>query len=209
MAKLEALLNDLANLDAQHDLDGMRRVRELIIDEHPGTDAAVEALYKLGLDQLFRERNVEAAVAKFEDAAKRKHPFWSAAARTSLGLCLYHQKRVQKALFELRKVAHPDEPNAHSVTALAFIENICVAEGQVEDAKRARKERIGQLEALAAQARDHHRTSERAYYLYSLGMALRDHGEQARARAVLEEARDLGPDAVGHDLFRSISSALV
>ncbi|MEL6546937.1 MAG: hypothetical protein AAFQ82_20085, partial [Myxococcota bacterium] len=62
MADLESLLNDLANLDAQHDLDGLRKVRQQIIDEHPDTEAAVEASYKVGLDHLFRERDLDAAV---------------------------------------------------------------------------------------------------------------------------------------------------
>src|SRR5688572_24085030 len=111
MANLEALLNDLANLDAQHDLEGMRRIRQQIVSEHPESDAAVESMYKLGLDFLFRQRDLMAATESFSEAAKRKHPFWSNAARTSLGLCLYHQKRLQKALFELRRVAYPDVPN--------------------------------------------------------------------------------------------------
>src|SRR3954471_23148803 len=101
MSDLQSLLGELNALDAQHDYDGLRRVREQIVAEHPESDAAVEALYKIGLDLLFRERKLEAAVEKFDEAAKRKQPFWSAAARTSLGLCYYHQRRTQKALFEL------------------------------------------------------------------------------------------------------------
>ena len=102
MPKLDDLLSDLANFDAQHDLQGLRKTRETIVSEHPDSEAAVEAMYKIGLDHLFRERDLVAAVARFEEASKRKHPFWSAAARTSLGLCYYHQGRGQKALLELR-----------------------------------------------------------------------------------------------------------
>jgi len=208
MADLESLLNDLANLDAQHDLEGMRRVRVQIVEEHPASEAAVEALYKLGLDLLFHERNLAGAVEKFEEAAKRKHPFWSAAARTSMGLCYYHQGRLQKALFELRRVAYPQEPSAHSVTALAFLESIFVQDGQRDEVKRVRKDRISQLETLVAAAREAGQTTERGYYLFMLGLALKDAGEDARAKAVLEDAKGYGPDVLGADLYRSIIDAI-
>lgn len=208
MANLESLLNDLANLDAQHDLEGMRRIREQIVDEHPESEAAVEALYKIGLDALFRGRDLGAAVEKFEEAAKRKHPFWSAAARTSLGLCYYHQKRTQKALFELRRVAYPEKPSAHSVTALAFLEQIFEAEGKGEEAKRVRKDRVSQLELLIQEAREQGLAQERGFHLFTLGLALKDQGETARATAVLEEAKALGPQVLGADLYRSVLEAL-
>lgn len=207
MAGLESLLNDLANLDAQHDLEGMRRVRQQIVDEHPDSDAAVEAMYKLGLDLLFRERNLTAATERFEEAAKRRHPFWSSAARTSLGLCLYHQGRLQKALFELRRVAYPQEPNTHSVTALSFLETIFSQEGQRDEVKRVRKDRIGQLEHLVRVAREQQQPTERGYYLYMLGLALKDAGEDVRAKAVLDEAKSHGPEALGADLYRSVVEA--
>lgn len=208
MADLESLLNDLANLDAKTDLDGLRRVREQIIDEHPDSVAAVEAAYKVGLDLLFRERDLDGAVARFESAAKRKHPFWSAAARTSLGLCYFHQGRKQKALFELRRVAYPETPTSHSVTALAFIENIADADGGPDEARRIRKDRIKQLEQLVEISREAHQAHDRGFYLFSLGQALKDQGDPEQARAVLEEAQALGPDVLGADLFRSVVSAL-
>ncbi len=208
MAKLDALLSDLANFDAQQDLGGLRQVRQQIVTEFPDSDAAVEALYKIGLDLLFRERNLAAAVEKFESASKRKHPYWSAAARTSLGLCYYHQKRLQKALFELRKVAYPERPTPHSVTALAFIENIFAMEGNADELKRARKDRIAQLEQLVAGARGSAHAAERGYYLYSLGVALKDHGDDAGARSVLDEAKALGPQVLGAELFRSVAELL-
>lgn len=208
MAKLESLLNDLANLDAQHDLEGMRRIREQIVDEHPDSEAAVEAIYKIGLDLLFRERHLGAAVEKFAEAAKLKHPFWSAAARTSFGLCLYHQRRVQKALFELRKVAYPEQATVHSVTALAFMEQIFADEGQPDEVTRVRKDRISQLETLITEAREAGRAQERGFHLYILGLALKDHGEEGRGQAVLDEAQGLGPDVLGADLFRAVVEAL-
>jgi tetratricopeptide (TPR) repeat protein len=208
MAGLESLLNDIANLDAQHDLDGLRRIREQIVAEHPDSDAAVEAQYKIGLDLLFRQRDLAGAVAKFEVAAQHKHPYWSAAARTSAALCYYHQKRTQKAVFELRKVAYPEEPNAHSVTALAFLETIFANEGQRDEVRRVRRDRVGQLEELARLSRERNLLSDRGYYLYLLGLALRDQGEDGRANALLEDVKNLGPEILGADLYRSVLEAL-
>ena len=209
MSDLQSLLKELATLDAQHDLDGLRRVRELIILEHPDSDACTEALYKVGLDLLFRERKLDLAVEKFEEASKQKHAFWSAAARTSLGLCYYHQRRTQKALFELRKVAYAKTANVHSVTALAFIENIFETEGKSDEAARVRKDRIGQLEQVIAANRDAKAdAAERGYHLYQLGLALKDHDEPERATGALEEAKTLGPQVLGADLYRSVVDAL-
>ncbi len=47
MPKLDDLLSDLANFDAQHDLQGLRKTRETIVAEHPDSEAAVEAMYKI------------------------------------------------------------------------------------------------------------------------------------------------------------------
>lgn len=208
MPGLESLLNDLANLDAQHDLDGLRRVREQIVAEHPDSDAASESTYKLGLDALFRRRDLQAAVDAFTQAAGRKHPYWSAAARTSLGLCLYHQKRTQKALFELRRVAFPETPTPHSVTALTFLEAIFSHEGNRDEVKRTRRERIRQLQVLIAANRGSHGDAkERGYNLFQLGLALRDQGEAHPAAEALQQAKALGPDVLGADLYRSIVDA--
>lgn len=208
MADLESLLNDLANLDAQNDFDAIRKVREAIIDEHPESAEAVEAMYKLGLDFLFRQRDLQSAMESFGAAAKKKHPYWSAAARISLGLCLYRQKRTQKALFELRRVAYPENPNSHSVTALTFLENIYIDEGNIEEAGKVRKDRIAQLEKLV-QAHKSGGTEggQRGYFLYQLGLAYRDHGDDKNARAALEEAKGLGPDILGAELYGSVVEA--
>lgn len=207
MAQLDALLSELANFDAQHDLAGLRRVREQIVSEHPQSEAAAEALYKIGLDLLFRERRLSDAMSNFDDAAKRKVAFWSDAARTSLGLCLFHQHRPQKALLELRKVAYQDKPSAHTVTALSFIEIVYEAEANKDEAKRARKDRMAQLERLAA-GPDGDDASQRAYFLYLLGLACRDQGDDARATSALTEAKALGPDVLGAELYRSVIEAL-
>lgn len=209
MADLKSLLGELATLDAAHDFNGLRRVRELIVAEFPESDEATEALYKVGLDMLFRERKLDAAVEQFAEAAKRKQPFWSAAARTSLGLCYYHQRRTQKALFELRKVGYAKTPNVHSVTALAFIENIFHTEGNEEEAARVRKDRIAQLEQVIQLNRDGKgNMAERGYHLYQLGLALKDHDEPERSKGALEEAMNIGPQVLGVELYRSVVEAL-
>lgn len=207
MSQLDALVLRLRELDAKADLDGLRQTREQIVAQHPDSDAAVEALYKLGLDLLFRERKLDEAVSRFEDAARRKTPFWSDAARVSLGLCLFHQRRTQKALLELRKVGYPSEPNAHSVTALAFIETIYESENKPDEVTRARKDRIAQLEQLARPGSTA-TPPERGHYLYLLGLACRDQGDDARAVKALEQARALGPSVLGAELFRAVGEAL-
>ncbi len=207
MAQLDALLSELANFDAQHDLDGLRRVREQIAAEHAASEAAIEALYKIGLDLLFRERKLDEAVTKFEQAAKRKSPFWSEAARTSLGLCYFHQHKVQKALLELRKVGYTETPTAHSVTALTFIETIYESENKTDEVKRVRKDRIAQLERLA-HPHAGGAPGERGYFLFQLGLACRDHGDDQQATLALNEAKTLGPEVLGADLYRAVIAAL-
>ena len=207
-SRLEDLLNDLANLDAQQDVAELRRVRELIINEHSDSEAATEALYRLGLDLLFRDRNVAQALHYFEEATKQKRPYWSDAARTSMALCMYHQGRSQKAYFELRKVAYQSKPNQHSVTALGFLETLLHGEGNYNEVKRVRKDRIVQLEKLVESSREANDAAARGYFLWLLGQALQDQGEQERAKSVLQQAKQLGPDALGADLYQSVAAAL-
>jgi tetratricopeptide (TPR) repeat protein len=206
MSDLESLKQQLVTFDKAHDLDGLRRVRESIVAEFPDSEDAAEALYKIGLDLLFRSRELDKAVDHFAQAAKRKHVFWSNAARTSLGLCYYHQRKNQKALFELRKVAYQEIPTSHTVTALAFIETIFENEGQLDEVKRVRKERITQLEKLVQEASS--QPKQTGFYLYTLGVALRDDGNKARADETLKRAKAIGEATLGTDLYKSILDAL-
>ena len=151
---LDGLLEERADLSDSGDFDRLRAIREKLIEHHEDSEHAVEAIYRVGLDKLFRERNFPGALEFFEQAAKRKHPYWSAAARPSMGICLYHQGRKQKAILELRKVGFVENPSEHSVASLAFIETIFLNEGEVEDVVRTRKERIKQLEKLIKAARE-------------------------------------------------------
>lgn len=208
MQNLESLLNDLANFDAQHDLEGLKRVRQDIVAHFPDSDAAVEATYKLGLDLLFRDRDLDGAVVQFTAASKRKHPYWSAASRTSLALCYYHQQRTQKALLELRKVGYVDTPTAHSVTALAFLENILATMGHTSEMQQVRKDRMNQLRTLIAACREHgEQQQELGFYLFHLALAHADNKEDDRKAELLAEAKAIGRDKLGADLYRSIVDA--
>lgn len=207
MTELTTLVNKLASLEESSDLGGLRQLREEIVEQYPDSEAAVEAEYRLGLDLLFHARDLDAAIERFAQAAQKKHPFWSAAARTSLGLCFFRQGKSQKALFELRKVAYPEQPTSHSVSALTFIEDIAEIEGDAEEVMRVRNERIKQTRSLVESGRNKD-PSERGYYLYSLGVALQDRGDHEEARTVLEDAKNLGPDGLGADLYRDVVALL-
>ena len=203
MAELEGLLKQLADQEAAGDTEGMWKTRERIFAQHPDTEEAVEAQYKAGLHCLFHVRDMNQAVEHFQAAAKKKHPYWSLAARTSLGICLFHQGRAQKALFELRRVGFTETPNDHSVTALAFMETIHGVDGQMDELGRVRAERIKQLRALIAESRTT-KDQNLGQHLFSLATALVDDGDLDSARASLEEAKQLGPDVLGAELYSAV-----
>lgn len=210
MSQISDLLGELAAAENNKDLAGMRAIRERIVAADGTCVEAAEALYKIGIDALFRERDIEGSIGHLEQAAKLAHAYWAAAARTSLGLCYYHQKRLQKALFELRKVGYVREPSVHSVTALSFIENIHLSENNRAEAQRVRRDRVVQLEEMLSAGRSSTvRGQERGHYLHQLGLALLDMRERDRARVALEEARGLGAQVLGHELMQSIQQALL
>jgi tetratricopeptide (TPR) repeat protein len=184
----------------------MRRVRERLVSEHPQSDAAAEAHYKVGLDAMFRERDLVTALAQFKLAVARKHAFWSAAARTSLALCHYHQNKTQKALFELRKVALVDAPNVHSVTALSFMETIFANAGNLEEVSRNRQERIKQLEKLLAQPGVS--PQDQGHFLVQLAEAHELERNFSEAKGFYQRAQALGPDKLGADRYRAVVDAM-
>lgn len=203
MAELEGLLKQLAEQEAAGDTEGMWKTRESIFGEYPNTDEAVEAQYKAGLHCLFHIRDLGKAVEYFQAAAKKKHPYWSLAARTSLGICLFHQGRGQKALFELRRVGFTDTPNDHSVTALAFMETIHGVDGEMEELGRVRTERVKQLRALIDASRAT-KDQSLGQHLFSLATALVDEGDLEGAQTCLNEAKQLGPDILGAELYSAV-----
>jgi tetratricopeptide (TPR) repeat protein len=207
MANLEALLNDLANFDAENDYDGLRRIREQIVALFPESPHAPEAQYKLGLDLLFRNRDVTGACECFKSAIKFKHPLWSAAARISYSLCLFHQGDQQKALLELRKVAYPDEPTPHSVTALTFLDALMDGVATKEEVERVRRDRASQLKKLIKKIGSDDPPA-RAYYLHLLGLDALRENKVTEARTYFDEALALGKDRIGADLFDAIGSSM-
>jgi len=205
MADLEGLLKELAEQEAAGDVEGMWKTRQVIVAEFSNTTEAVEAAYKVGLHCLFHLRDLEQAVTHFQAAAKQKHPYWSLAARTSLGICLFHQGRGQKALFELRRVGFTESPSDHSVTALAFMETIHAAEAEKDELTRVRTERIKQLKSLIDQCRPN-KDQTLGQHLFSLATAWVDEGDLKSAKDCLDEAKALGPDVLGADLFSAVAN---
>ena len=205
MSDLTELKAELDRLEGDKDYAGMVALRERIVAEHPDTEDAVEATYKIGLHNLFYERELAKATERFEQAAKKKHPYWSAAARTSLGICYYHQGRGQKALFELRRVGYADVATQHSITALSFMETIHANEAEEDEVKRVRQERIKQLRQLIETLRSDP-SADLGQYLFSLAAALHDEDERAEAKAMLDEAGALGPDVLGAELYQAVVS---
>ena len=203
MADLEGLLKELAEQDLAGDVEGMWKTRQAIVAGFPDKEEAVEARYKVGLHYLFHLRDFDQAVTHFQQAATQKHPYWSLAARTSLGICLFHQGRGQKALFELRRVGFTENPNDHSVTALAFMETIHGVDGEMEELERVRTERIKQLRQLI-EAQRTARDQNFGQHLFSLATALVDAGDLTGATACLEEAKELGPDILGASLYSAV-----
>ena len=203
---LDELTRRLSAVEAEANHAEAYAVRQLIAQDYPTSEAATCARYKMGLDRLFRGRDLAEAAQLFEEAAGDGHAFWSAAARTSLGLCLVRMGRAQKGMLELRKVGFAPEPSQHSAAALGFMEAICLEGGQDEEALRVRKERIRQLEVLVARG-DSAPAGEVGLHLYQLAMALRDQGEMARAREVLAQGIELGATRLGDGLFTMLSEA--
>lgn len=203
---LQELAERVVQALAADDFDAARDARRDIVGGFPDSDEAAEAYYRLGVDALFRARDVVAAMALFEQGAARRHAYWSAAARTSLALCYAQQKRRQKALFELRKVALVKDPSPHSVAALTWMETLCAEDGEAEEAAKARTLRIAQLRLLVEQKNCS--PADRGGYLYQLGSALLDAGEKAEGRKTLLAARALGPQVLGQNVAQGVAEAL-
>ena len=95
-----------------------------------------------------------------------------------------------------------------SLVAVADTGAIGTAADTLRLSHPALSRRIKQLEELVELSREASHASERGFYLFSLGLALKAQGDDDGARTVLQEAQSLGPDVLGADLFRSVVSAL-
>lgn len=206
MPDMDTLLEQIATCEAQSDHDGARAAREALVAEHPDSEAVAEAAYKLGLDDLFRRRDLDAAVQRFKAAVDTKHPYWSKVARVSQGLGLLQQGRRQKAMFELSKVGHSTPPSMHSVTALTLAEQILRDIGNTEEAQRTRDQRIKQLRTLCAETTTE--VADLAVFKAQLGLALVDSRGAGEALGWLEQAERAGADALGESLWAQVGRAL-
>lgn len=208
MATLDELVARLEAFEAKGDHDGAGSVRRAIVAEYPEHGQAACAQYKLGLDRLFRGRDLQAAATLFEEAAAHGDAFWSAAARVSLGLCLVRLGKAQHGLLELRRVGYGEPATVHSVTALGFIEALMADEGKADEVQRVRRDRIRQLEGLVeAQRQQSLPAGSAGFALLHLALALRDEGEAGRAADLLAQARGLGRQALGEEMWAQLAQA--
>ncbi len=180
--------------------------RSALVEAYPDAEESAEAAYKLGLHHLFHGRDLPIAVRCFEQAVAVKASYWSDAARTSLGLCYYHQGEHAKALLELRRVGYAVDVSAHSVTAMAFLENILETGGQHDEAVRVRKDRMHQLRKLIHTAELEGNGSEQGFYLYQLAISLLDQGDEEKAEQIIDQALDLGKEVLGAELQKNLEA---
>ncbi len=187
MATLEALTGDLERALALQDFDTAAAVRRSIAQLFPETPAGAEANYKLGLDALFRHRNLDSAAEHFRAATKAKAPMWGVPARVSLGLVLLRQSKPQQAIFELRRVASVEPPIALSAQAAGMVVVALLEQGKGPEADRARQQHRRILERLTKQEPG----VERAVGQFMLGIEKKFDGDRAGAKAALQAALEL------------------
>ncbi len=202
MASLKELEGDLSRAIEAADLDRIASVRRTIATGHPDTPAAAQAHYRLGLDLLFRTKNLEEAAEHLREAAKAKAAPWSMAARVSLALILLRQGKPQQAIFELRRVAGLKPPTIHSAQAAGFVVLALRETGNRTEADRARKAQLDVL-ALLVNSPDAE-TAALAHQM--LGMEHKFVGERAQAKRHLEAA--LASPALPPDARRSAEKAM-
>ncbi len=208
MPALEELLQEIATHEENRDLEALRAARNNLLQEYPDCDEAAEILYKTGLDLLFFSRDQEGAIEAFKAAVAKKAPIWSGAARISLAICISRRGESSKALFELRKVAFPEAPDANSVTALAFMEYIFEESNNEDELNRVRKERISQLKSLAKEADPDFEAPVKAFYLKELALEYVRAKDLDLARKRFNEALELGEEAIGSELFAEINDLM-
>ncbi len=184
MASLKDLERDLERALKTGDLDQIASVRRTIATGFADTAAGAEARYRLGLDALFRGKNLDEAAEHLREAAKSKAAPWGMAARVSLGLVLLHQGKPQQAVFELRRVAGSKPPNIRSAQAAGFLVLALREMGNRDEAERARK---SQLEILATLIKSEDAETA-ALANHMLGMEHKFVGERAKAKQHLEKA---------------------
>lgn len=183
-ASLADLERDLQRALQTDDPDRLDSVRRTIAEGHPETEAGAEAGYRLGLSALFRQQDLDDAVKWMRAAAKAKSETWSPRARTSLGLLLFRQGKVQQAVFELRRVAGRKPATLAVAEALGYM---VIVHRETDNPREADRARTEQLKALRALTKDGDpEVSGLAHYM--LAMELKFDGERRPAKEHLEAA---------------------
>ena len=181
MATLHALSQDLDRALKLSDLEAVASVRRTIAQRFPESPQAAEAHFKLGLDSLFRQHDLDSAAEHLRSAIRTKVPGWAVPARVSLGLVLLKQAKPQQAIFELRRVASLEPPSAQTAQAAGLVVVALQQQGKAPEAERAKQQHRRILERLSAQAEG----VDQAVGEFMLGMEKKFDGDRAGAKAAL------------------------
>lgn len=202
MVALKDLQRDLARALEANDLDAAASVRRAIVDNHEGLEVA-EAAYKLGLDALYRKKDLAAAADLLRQAGKAKHPDWSLPARVSLGLVLLAAGKPQQAVFELRKAASAKPASLLTAQAAGLIALALAQSNPGAEVERARDKFKSALEALTK----NQPPEVEAWAALYLGMEFKHDGMREDARKWLLRAQTLQclPEAESESLARSLA----
>lgn len=180
---LKDLERDLARALEKNDLDAAASVRRTLVQAHGETEAGAEASYKLGLDALFRQRNMDAAAECFRTATKVKSA-WSLMARSALAMVLLRQGKAQQAVFELRRVAGTTPPTLISASAWGLLVLALKESKQLKEVEKARGEHMKALARLADTAAG----EDRALASFMLAMEHKYNGEREPAKKYMLRA---------------------
>lgn len=180
---LDALKKDLDRAIKGGDPEKIAAALSAIAKSHPDTPEGGDASYRLGLDALFRGKNMDQAAEHFRAAAKTKGPH-ALTARSSLGMVLIRQGKQQQGIFELRKVAGVTPPTIISVSAWGLLVVALTEQRKTQEAQRAHTEHKRALEKLT-QSKS---AEEAALAQYMLGMEHKIDGERAIAKRHIEAA---------------------
>lgn len=183
MATLSELSGRLERALAAGDLDLVARERAAIAVAFPESEQGAEAAYKLGLDALYRRRDLEAAALQMRAAAKVKGVY-GALARSALGLILLRQGKAQQAIFELRKVASTTPPTIVSASAYGLLVYALRETKQLKEGERARVEHKRVLAKLTESAN----AEDAALAHFQLGVEHKFDGDRALAKRHLQAA---------------------
>lgn len=180
---LDALKKDLDRAIKGGDPEKIAAAWSAIAKSHPDTPDGGDASYRLGLDSLFRGKNMDQAAEHFRTAAKTKGPH-ALSARSSLGMILIRQGKEQQGIFELRKVAGVTPPTILSVSAWGLLVLAFTELRKTQEAARAHTEHKRALEKLIQSKTP----EESALAQYMLGMEHKIDGERAIAKRHIEAA---------------------